>query len=303
MSTTKNFTIKEYNGTDYDTLYPQSTSQQILTNDAGISGTTVHDVLSTLNSRFTYKSNVSMNTIVSSGLYFCDGCSNAPGTYQYYVMTVIATATGASVKQIAEPAFSEGASYQRHLANSTWSAWTTMPTRAEVDALNDRFAYVSSSNNPDFNDFTKAGVYSLGASATNAPYTSDTSWALTVHRFGGDSYCKQIASRYNTYDEIFVRTCSSGTWSDWNVLKQRVLIPNNTTHKFILKPFCGYLVQIYGHLWFVQANNSTVTPPIITSLSGTGSTITCTAVTNQAAINVSNNSGYQWSCTITEIGL
>ena len=37
MATEYNITQKQYNGTDYDTLYPQTTSQQVLLNDDAIS--------------------------------------------------------------------------------------------------------------------------------------------------------------------------------------------------------------------------------------------------------------------------
>lgn len=39
MATEYNITQKQYNGTDYDTLYPQTTSQQVLLNDGTISYT------------------------------------------------------------------------------------------------------------------------------------------------------------------------------------------------------------------------------------------------------------------------
>ena len=53
MSTIKDFTMRQYNGIDYDTLYPKSTSQQVLLNDSelasnlGLSGDnpTVNDAL------------------------------------------------------------------------------------------------------------------------------------------------------------------------------------------------------------------------------------------------------------------
>lgn len=47
-----NFTMKEFNGTSYDTLYPKSTSQQVLLNDSALasklglsSGANLHDLL------------------------------------------------------------------------------------------------------------------------------------------------------------------------------------------------------------------------------------------------------------------
>lgn len=58
MATNYNITQKQYNGTDYDILYPKNTSQQVLLNDStiastfGLSGTpTVNDVLSVLASQ------------------------------------------------------------------------------------------------------------------------------------------------------------------------------------------------------------------------------------------------------------
>lgn len=39
MATEYNITQKQYNGTDYDTLYPETTSQQVLLNDDAISYT------------------------------------------------------------------------------------------------------------------------------------------------------------------------------------------------------------------------------------------------------------------------
>lgn len=55
MGTNYNITQKQYNGNDYDTLYPKNTSQQVLLNDSalatalGLSGTpNVNDVLGVL---------------------------------------------------------------------------------------------------------------------------------------------------------------------------------------------------------------------------------------------------------------
>lgn len=36
MATNKNFTMQQYNGTDYDVLYPKNTSQQTLLNDSAL---------------------------------------------------------------------------------------------------------------------------------------------------------------------------------------------------------------------------------------------------------------------------
>ncbi len=63
MSTIKDFTMRQYNGIDYDTLYPKSTSQQVLLNDSelasnlGLSGDnpTVNDGLNQLYPIWMYK--------------------------------------------------------------------------------------------------------------------------------------------------------------------------------------------------------------------------------------------------------
>ena len=116
---------------------------------------------SALNGRFAYKSNVSLDTLTNSGLYFCDNCTNAPSTSQYYAVTVIATSTGTSAKQIAQPIFTNGYSYQRYRSSTSgWSAWVTMPTRDEVDRLKSK-VYVQS----EYKDVT---TYPLTISADPA---------------------------------------------------------------------------------------------------------------------------------------
>lgn len=59
MSTTKNITMKQFNGIDYDTIYPKNTSQQVLLNDSdlanslGLTNTdpTVNDALGAVDSK------------------------------------------------------------------------------------------------------------------------------------------------------------------------------------------------------------------------------------------------------------
>lgn len=82
MATEYNITQKQYNGTDYDTLYPKTTSQQVLLNDGAISYTgdaTVNGALTkqqaeidSLNSKFSaiigYKTvDVGSVTILADG--------------------------------------------------------------------------------------------------------------------------------------------------------------------------------------------------------------------------------------------
>lgn len=76
MATEYNITQKQYNGTDYDTLYPQTTSQQVLLNDSAISYTgsaTVNGALTkqqaeidSLNSKISLSKTYTSNSVVLS---------------------------------------------------------------------------------------------------------------------------------------------------------------------------------------------------------------------------------------------
>ena len=75
MASENNITMKQYNGTDYDTLYPKNTSQQSLLNDStlatalGLSGTpTVNDALTAI-------------TLVAGGAKIETGSYVGTGTY------------------------------------------------------------------------------------------------------------------------------------------------------------------------------------------------------------------------------
>lgn len=80
MASENNITMKQYNGTDYDTLYPKNTSQQSLLNDStlatalGLSGTpTVNDALTAINTLVAGGAKIETGSYVGTGTY---GASN-----------------------------------------------------------------------------------------------------------------------------------------------------------------------------------------------------------------------------------
>lgn len=91
MATEYNITQKQYNGTDYDTLYPQTTSQQVLLNDDAISHTgsaTVNGALmkqqteiSSLNSKIDYGSSLAVNSFTAFN------CTGTPSGTLYFKAT------------------------------------------------------------------------------------------------------------------------------------------------------------------------------------------------------------------------
>lgn len=97
MATEYNITQKQYNGTDYDTLYPKTTSQQVLLNDNTISYTgdaTVNGALTkqqtdigTLNSKFAVAGDVASVQfgVTDTNLQIRFDCGAARGVYFFNI--------------------------------------------------------------------------------------------------------------------------------------------------------------------------------------------------------------------------
>ena len=111
MATNKNFTMRQYNGTDYDVLYPKSTSQQILLNDStlasnlGLSGAnpTVNDALYNVGAAevvvYTIANSVLTATLGSTVITVTAGSSGNAifKLASYGTWTISNTTTGGSV--------------------------------------------------------------------------------------------------------------------------------------------------------------------------------------------------------------
>lgn len=79
----------------------------------------------------------SFNDLTSSGIYYCSNLTEQPSTgITQYALVVCANSTKVLVRQIAYSVTADDAFWSRHLQGGSWSEWTRMPTRAEINALN-----------------------------------------------------------------------------------------------------------------------------------------------------------------------
>lgn len=87
-----------------------------------------------------------LNTVVSSGWYRGIGITNAPDTTQWWYVEVI----GSSSVNVFQTAYrmSGDETYRRRLINGTWSAWTRVLSRTDVDAgyLDNRYPHIGGTN-------------------------------------------------------------------------------------------------------------------------------------------------------------
>lgn len=116
------------------------------------------------------KNEVSLNTLTVPGRYACNRCTDTPeNTTSWVSLTVLPNGSGGDgaagyVIQIAVLLHSSDL-YVRHCSNGTFSAWEKLPTRAEVDALNNktRLTMTRTENNlVDVTSFNRVAAYKCG---------------------------------------------------------------------------------------------------------------------------------------------
>lgn len=105
--------------------------------------------------------------------------------------------------------------YTRNIYGGTWGNIITLPTRAEMNTLNNMFTDIAWKSNADLNNFTTTGVYWISTGATNAPAGN---WYPIWVMAKGDTV-RQIAIIGN--DTIHSRSYQSRVWSDWTRLPSR----------------------------------------------------------------------------------
>lgn len=92
-----------------------------------------------LENRFRYVSSGSFNDIIASGLYYCQSVADPPSSnFTSWTLIVIAGSTTA-MKQIAYPLANNELVFIRYRDVNGWKAWVTMPTRAEMNTLNNYY--------------------------------------------------------------------------------------------------------------------------------------------------------------------
>lgn len=90
--------------------------------------------VTTLKSRFEYKSSVSLDTLTDSGLYWVDNATGGPPEAAYTTWIVIAIAAGDWGKQIATCASNNGVRYERLRSSGTWGDWMLIQDRFLVQS-------------------------------------------------------------------------------------------------------------------------------------------------------------------------
>lgn len=112
--------------------------------------------------RFPYKNGVSMNTLTTSGMYYCESCTNAPNslsgvTWGTYELEVIGSG-GTAVKQIARPIALDGYCFERHLVVGTWSSWAEVGRTIPFVGDTSTFKYIRKPADPSYGSFIITGT-------------------------------------------------------------------------------------------------------------------------------------------------
>jgi len=160
LATNYNITQKQYNGNDYDTLYPKNTSQQVLLNDStlatalGLSGTpTINDVVTALSSqgaRVVFGSYTGTGTVGSTNPNAVS--FTGAGKLQAFIITTVTTSTLCSGGYLWLRDRSSGA--------ITYSNSDNLPIFAQISWADDSISwYVSSVYTADYQCNTSSVTY------------------------------------------------------------------------------------------------------------------------------------------------
>ena len=219
MAEKKNFTIENYNGTDYDTLYPETNSGQVLLDTTAQaattlpSGSTLNDALNKLN-KFDNRYEIgdvltTSRTDLSDKWLLCNGAtlndsdypelgSQLPGVemvfnkisvnsqttegYNQYSIATRKTASNTSAIMI----IYANVYYCNSLSGGTWVSWGTLPQACYVKTLNNNYVIVSTiqSGSAPFAKYCIGEPTSLN-SFSNLQLPSNVS----VHNYGDCIYC------------------------------------------------------------------------------------------------------------------
>lgn len=219
MAEKKNFTIENYNGADYDTLYPETNSGQVLLDTTAQaattlpSGSTLNDALDKLNkfdNRYeigdvltTSRTNLSDKWLLCNGATLNDSDypelgSQLPGVemvfnkisvnsqategYNQYSIATRKTASTTSAIMI----IYNNVYYCNSLSGGTWVSWGTLPQACYVKTLNNNYVIVSTiqSGSAPFAKYCIGEPTSLD-SFSNLQLPSNVS----VHNYGDCIYC------------------------------------------------------------------------------------------------------------------
>lgn len=135
MATEYNITQKQFNGTDYDILYPLTNSKQVLLKDTKIlgGGNTIHESLLEITNRLSFQNRISVDTLLTTGIHYCYNCTNVPSIQSVDTWLIIVISDGSSyAKQIATTRSNRNTHYERTLTAGTWGSWFLLRDRFTV---------------------------------------------------------------------------------------------------------------------------------------------------------------------------
>ena len=219
MAEKKNFTIENFNGIDYDTLYPETNSGQVLLDTTAQaattlpSGSTLNDALNKLN-KFDNRYEIgdvltTSRTDLSDKWLLCNGAtlndsdypelgSQLPGvemvfnkisvnsqTTEGYNQYSIATRKTASTTSAIMIIYAN-VYYCNSLSGGTWVSWGTLPQSCYVKTLNNNYVIVSAigSRSDPFAKYCIGEPTSLD-SFSNLQLPSN----ISVYNYGDCIYC------------------------------------------------------------------------------------------------------------------
>ena len=218
MAEKKNFTIENYNGTDYDTLYPETNSGQVLLDTTAQaattlpSGSTLNDALNKLN-KFDNRYEIgdvltTSRTDLSDKWLLCNGATlnssdypelgsqfpgidmtfnkisvnsqTTEGSNQYSIATRKTASTTSAIMIILNNVY-----YCNSLSGGTWVSWGKLPQSCYVKTFNNNYVIVSAiQNGGAFAKYCIGEPTSLN-SFSNLQLPSNVS----VHTYGDCIYC------------------------------------------------------------------------------------------------------------------
>ena len=214
MAEKKNFTIENYNGTDYDTLYPETNSGQVLLDTTAQAATTLPSG-STLNDALKFDNRYEIGDVLTTSRtdlsdkwLLCNGATlkvsdypelgsqlsgvdmvfnkisvnsqTTEGYNQYSIATRKTASTTSAIMIILNNVY-----YCNSLSGGTWVSWGKLPQNCYVKTLNNNYVIVSAiQNGGAFAKYCIGEPTSLN-SFSNLQLPSNVS----VHNYGDCIYC------------------------------------------------------------------------------------------------------------------
>lgn len=251
MATNKNITMKQYNGTDYDVLYPKTKVSQVDGAVASVNNVTPDNTgavkIDTFDQSIKVGENVDVGTDggASAVQFHFDGNANA------YTSRIVESESGAlTVEAILKLAQALGIEFGGTGATDRATA---------LGVLSGGGTYSG-----DFNNASDPGVYWVNlSSCSNGPSTSGYGW-LEICKLSTDDNSRMQRFTYYEDGEIVVRSYVNSQWGSWcrsNSISLPVSVANGGTGANSASGACS-------NLGAVKTSGDTMTGNLNISTSG-----------------------------------